>query len=142
MNIIGLFKSIPVYVLLYKNRIKIYRLDTGKSIDKNSQKPFSNSRLLLGNFQRFEVFLKDSLKQLFFEDNYILPPSLLMLMHQIEMKEDGVTEVEQRALVDSGKHSNAKEIYLYFGDNELTLTEAFKKIKNKKGSYSITKNKI
>ncbi len=130
-------KSVPIYVLLYKNRLKVYRLDNGKSIDRSSSKPFSNNRLLLGDFQRFEVFLKDLIKHLFKEDNYFLSPVLSILMHQMEIKEDGITEVEKRALIDSGKHVNAKEVYLCFEDNELTLKKALSKIKNKEGTWSI-----
>lgn len=128
---IGLFTSLPLYVLLYKNRVKIYRLDTGKSIEKKSIKPFSNSRLLLGNFQVAQSFLKKLISSLLKDDNYIISPNLLMLIHQIEIKEDGITEVEKRALLDLAKHTNAKETYLYFNNNELTLKEALLKIKTK-----------
>ncbi|MGB1042745.1 MAG: hypothetical protein ACPGU6_05070 [Tenacibaculum sp.] len=135
---IRLFKSELVYILLFKNRLKIYRLDNGKSIDRTSIKPFSNSRLLLGDFQRFEVFLKELIEELFKKDNYLIAPPISMLMHQLEMKEGGVTPVEKRAMVDSARHSNAKEFFLFFSDKELTLKQALAKIKNKEGTYLIT----
>lgn len=138
---LSLFKSVPIYVLLYKNRLKVYRLDTGKSINRTSPKPFSNDRLLLGNFQRFEVFLKYLLKYLFKNDNYFLSPVFSMLLHQMQLKEGGVTDVEKRALIDSGKHVNAKEVYLCFDENELTLKDALSKIKNKEETWSINNYK-
>ncbi|MBA6157098.1 hypothetical protein H3Z83_11290 [Tenacibaculum sp. S7007] len=124
-------KGLPVYVILYKNRVKIFRLDTGKYIEKIAQKPFSNNRVLFGDFQEGERLVKEIVSELVKGDNYLISPSLLMLLQQAEMKEGGLTEVEKRALIDSSRHMNAKEVYLYLGDEELTLKEAKSKIENK-----------
>ena len=137
MNLKLLFTGLPVYVLLYKNRVKIYRLDTGKSLDRVSTISFSNSRLLWADYQQGEIFLKSLINELLFDDNFFLQPPLNMLIHQIEMKNESVSPVEKRALLDSSKHMNAKETFLCFDENELTLKEAFYRINNKKGIKSV-----
>ena len=123
--------TLLVYIILYKNRVKVYDLETGKFIDRVSSKPFSNERVLFGDFAEIEAFVKSIVVDLIKDKNYFFPPSLVILMHQMELKEGGVTEIEKRAMIDSARHMNGKEVFLYFGDKELSVKEAQERIKNK-----------
>ncbi len=125
-----LFKSNLVYIILYKNRVKIYRLDTGKFIEKEARKLFSNTRVLWADFNEGENFVREILKELI--DNW---RTYRMLIHQVELLEGGLSEVEKRALIDSAGHLYAKEVYLLEGGNELSPREAIlelEKLKEKK----------
>jgi hypothetical protein len=54
----GLFSSIPIYINLYSNKAKVCRLDTGQCITRESKEKFSNCRVVLGEFEIAENFLK------------------------------------------------------------------------------------
>lgn len=61
---LAFFKPIPIYILFYKNRIKVYRLDNGLSIERNAVIPFSNSKILFANFTEGERFLSSLISEL------------------------------------------------------------------------------
>ena len=42
--------TIPIYIQLYENRIKITRLDTQEVVEQIAEEPFTSVRLLLGDF--------------------------------------------------------------------------------------------
>jgi hypothetical protein len=137
MTFKNLFKNNLVYILLYKNRVKIYRLDSGKSIDKTASIPFSNSRILWADYNQGETFVKKLINDLFIDDHFSFQPVLKVLIHQIEMTEGGISQVEKRALLDSSKHFNSKETYLCFDATEVSLKKATYIIENKKGVTSV-----
>lgn len=120
----GIFTSVPIYLNLYKNKAKVCRLDTGECITRESEKPFSNSRILLGEFEIAENFLKGIIMEL--TKGSYFPPSLKIIIHQMELTEGGLSSTEKRALRDSCMHLNAKEIFIYEGKDELSHTLAKK----------------
>ena len=124
----GIFTSIPIYANLYKNKAKICRLDTGQCITRESKEKFSNSRVLLGEFEIAENFLKNIITELT-KDSF-LTPSLKVIIHQMELTEGGLSSTEKRALRDSFLHLNSKHIFIYEGKNELSHSEALSHINN------------
>ncbi len=59
--------TIPIYVQLYENRIKITRLDTQEVVEQIAEEPFTSVRLLLGDFENGEKCLKLALIKLKFQ---------------------------------------------------------------------------
>ena len=123
-----LFKTIPIYLRLYKNKVKVYRLDSGKFVIRESEVPFSNSRILWGDFQKGEDFVNRVIKDLIGNKSFFPLTSFQMLIHQMELIKDGLSEVEKRALIDSARHLNAKEVDLYFGEEELSVKNALNEL--------------
>jgi rod shape-determining protein MreB len=118
----GIFTSVPIYVNLYTNKAQICRLDTGQCITRESKEKFSNSRVLLGEFEIAEKFLKNIITELT-QDRFFSPP-LRILIHQMELTEGGLSSTEKRALRDSCIHLNAKEVFIFEGKDQLSHTQA------------------
>ncbi|MDB4297354.1 rod shape-determining protein [Flavobacteriaceae bacterium] len=125
----SIFKSIPLYIRLYKNKTKISRLDTGETIERISPNPFSNKRIVFGNFLVAEEFLKSVIKELVPKKSFFT--TLSVLLHQLELVEEGLTEIEKRAIKDSAIHIGASECILYEEQSELTHQEALNLTKSK-----------
>jgi len=125
----GIFSSIPIYINLYSNKAKVCRLDTGQCITRESKEKFSNCRVVLGEFEIAENFLKGIINEL--TSDCFLPPPLKIVIHQMELTEGGLSSTEKRALRDSCMHLNAKEIFLLEDKNELSHTKALNLINNK-----------
>ena len=119
----GIFKTNLIYLVLYKNKVKVIDLMSGKFVEKNATQPFSSARILWADYQVGENFVNTILRD--FINNW---GAHRMLVHQMEILEGGLSEVEKRALIDSARHMNAKEVYLMEGGAELTVGQALKKL--------------
>lgn len=117
-----LFKSIPLFVKLYKNRIEICRLDNGKCKSMNGK--FSDSRIVFAEYEKAEVLMKRITKELAPESNGFFGSSFIMVIQQLEMNEGGISEVEKRAIRDSCEHVNAKTMKLVDSEKEISILEA------------------
>ncbi len=65
---------------------------------------------VIADFQASEEMIKSFVKQIPAIKKKFFPPSLRMVI----CIPSGITEVEKRAVVDSGRHMNAKEIFLIY----------------------------
>ena len=65
---------------------------------------------VIADFQASEEMIKEFIKQIPSIKNKFIPPALKMVI----CIPSGITEVEKRAVRDSAKHMNAKEIYLIY----------------------------
>ncbi len=65
---------------------------------------------VIADFEASEQMIKEFVKQIPSIKNRIFPPALRMII----CIPSGITEVEKRAVRDSAKHMNAKEIYLIY----------------------------
>ena len=129
---LAFFKPIPIYILFYKNRIKVYRLDNGLSIERNAVIPFSNSKILFANFTEGERFLSSLISELVPKLGRFFSRSLIVLAHQLEMINEGLSQVEERALIDAIRHSSAVDVFVIEGGSELTAIQALDKIESLK----------
>ena len=62
-----------LYVKLMKNRIEVKHIQSGKIISKTSEKPFSNDRLIIANYEIAESLLKDIIHYLFIKKTFDRP---------------------------------------------------------------------
>lgn len=116
----NIFKSVPLYIILKCNYIKVCRLDNGQCISRKAVKPFSNQRLVIADFQEVENFLKTTIKELISYKRF--GPVLKIAIHQLELNEGGLSSVEKRTLRDCCAHLNAKETYIIEEKSELKHT--------------------
>ena len=128
------FKPIPIYILFYKDRIKVYRLDNGLSIERNAVIPFSNSKILFANFTEGERFLSSLISELIPRLGSFFSRSLIVLAHQLEMINEGLSQVEERALIDAIRHSSAVDVFVIEDEEELSIEQAIVKLNNFKNS--------
>ncbi|CAL2092391.1 hypothetical protein [Tenacibaculum sp. 190524A05c] len=131
---LAFFKPIPIYILFYKDRIKVYRLDNGLFIERNAVIPFSNSKILFANFTEGERFLSSLICELVPRLGSFFSRSLIVLAHQLEMINEGLSQVEERALIDAIRHSSAVDVFVIEDEEELSIEQAIVKLNNFKNS--------
>lgn len=116
------FKKPSFYVKLYKNKAEVINIDTSVSISKIANKPFSNSRSIIADYNTFELFLRELI-----HDVGINPKqkdTFNLLIQVMEKYKDDLSMVEKRALLDSGENIGGKLTKLYLGNYELSLGQA------------------
>ncbi len=116
-----IFKRIPLYIKLFKNRIVICRLDNGKCMESESK--FSSNRILFADYEKIEIEMKKVLGYLL-DDKVLIKPSLKMIFQQLEMNEGGLSSVERRAIIDSCEQINSKLTKVIDLDYEISHSHA------------------
>lgn len=117
-----IFRRIPLYLKIWTNRMDVIRLDNGASLSMDADPPFSNSRIVLANFQEAEAHLKLMIGELVGRGRFT--PGLKIVVQQMERCEGGLSTVELRALVDSCEHAGAIRVKVVGHDRALSPQEA------------------
>ena len=125
------FTSVDVYIKLFKNVIEITRLDTGESIKEKAIKNFSNNKLVFAEFENGEVSIKNVLNTLF-KNEFKFPPTLNTIIQVIELNEEELSSVEERALIDSCNHANSKDTIVIKHNRPISNSQALDMLKSKK----------
>ena len=103
--------------IVARNRVNGKIIATGKEAQQMQGKTHENIKTIrplkdgvIADFQASEEMIKEFVKQIPAIRKKIFPPSLRMVI----CIPSGITEVEKRAVIDSARHMNAKEIYLIY----------------------------
>lgn len=122
-----LFKPLPVYIKIFSNKIEVTDLKTGNSLIKVAVDQFSNERLVIANFQNAETLLRSALKELLKLRSF-LQPSLKVVIQQMEKLEEGLSQVEIRALRDIAEMAGASHVTVIGHAKPLSQYEALLEI--------------
>ena len=122
-------KPIPVYIRLFKNRVEITRLDTGRTVSENAVRSFSNDRLVLAHFDNAEQLIRETLDKLL-NKKWFLREIFTVAIQQMEQLEGGLSQIEQRALEDLVEHAGAKEVTVIDHGRALTEKEVMRELEN------------
>jgi hypothetical protein len=122
-----LFKPLPVYIKLFSNKIEVTDLNTGNSLIKVAVDQFSNERLVIANFQNADTLLRSALKELLKLRSF-LQPSLKVVIQQMEKLEEGLSQVEIRALRDIAEMAGASHVKVIEHAKSLSQYEALLEI--------------
>ena len=120
----GLFDNIlggTLYVRIYTDRIRIRRIETGEDIDLNATTPFSHPRSTIGSFKHALSLLQQGFRSI----RKITQP--VVIMHIMGDNEGGLTEIEERVLVEIARQAGAGRTIIWQGD-ELTSDEEIKQL--------------
>lgn len=122
----NIFKRIPVYIKIYENSIVIHRLDNRKSLNGTSN--FSDSRIIVANFEAFELLLNKLLSELVPETKGYFASSLQIIVQQLERNNPKISEVEKRTIIESCERVNG--IFVIYSEEieELPLDKAKQKL--------------
>ncbi len=125
-----LFKKIPLYIKVYKNKIEITNLNNGDTICKTSLQKFSSERIILFNYNIPELLIRDIVIELRLKKG-ILPPQYNMLIQQMEKFDDGLSDIEKRGYRDICYQAGAVEVHLIEHNQKLSLEQAIIEISRK-----------
>lgn len=126
----NLFKPIPVYIKVYRDKIEITNLATGETSSRRAIESFSNERLVVSNFNIASELIMIILKDLKIKNSF-LPASLKVLIQQMEGFEGGLSDIEKRALRDLAEQAGGRSVFIATNtealDREQAL-DAFKQV--------------
>ncbi|WP_165749741.1 hypothetical protein [Cellulophaga sp. Z1A5H] len=106
-RMLGIFKKNRYYIKLFINRIEIRDLTHGRTISEESKTAFNNERILVANFEKAEDFIKYVFK------NYDLSlKNSIGIIQQMQMSENGLSEVEKRVLLELFSTIGINEIHI------------------------------
>lgn len=121
----------PIYIQLYFNRVAITNLDTGELIEKESAYPFSNSRIIIADFNIAEQLIRDTLKG--FSNYRKFPaPSYKAVIQQMAALEGGLSAIEIRALRDLAEMSGSAWVKIIEHANPLSREQALAELKSER----------
>ena len=126
----SLFKHIPVYIKISRNKIEVTNLHTGETLYRTASPAFSTDRLVMAHFNYAESLIRSTLKEMNFSKS-LFPPVLKMLIQQVEPVEEGLTEIEKRAYRDLAEQAGAVKAYLVEHFRPLSDHDALEEFKKK-----------
>lgn len=117
-----------VYARIYANRLRLRHIESAKEIDVNAAEPYTSQRLLVGNFAVAETLLRKALKEFIGGKLFALSPT--MLIHPMEKIDGGLSQIEERALLELGLGAGARKTKVYLGE-ELSDAEVMNRLSEK-----------
>jgi rod shape-determining protein MreB len=102
-----------IYVRLTRNRLEARKLSSSPGAVASASGPFSTERLLIGQFSVASELLSKLLTELV--PVKMLRASIATLMHPIEMMDGGLSEVEERTILELAASAGAKRCKIYLG---------------------------
>jgi MreB/Mbl protein len=102
-----------IYVKIYKNKMTVRHINSNKEMTESTDIPFTTQRLLVGDFTVAEQFLKQLVKKV--APTGWLAPSPKILIQPLEMIEGGLSQIEERALLELAAQVGARKALVYDG---------------------------
>jgi hypothetical protein len=113
-----IFSKDILYIRVFRKKIEVRNLRTQQEVSYNVTKTFSNTRMLVADFETFEQQLRSAAKGV--QKQGFITRSSKMILQPLEDSVVDYSPVEKRAFLDSCEHAGAAEIYLYFGRDRLS----------------------
>jgi hypothetical protein len=122
-------KQNTIYVKISKNKLTARHIEDDKEITLQANEPFTSKRLLVGHFMAAEKLLTKAIKVIY--KRGWLAGTPVIIMHPLEMIEEGLCVVEERAIKElaAGAMGGVCKIMVWLG-RELTDDEAQTKAKS------------
>ena len=119
-----LFRN-TVYIKIRANRFDLRHIEADQSISVVATEQFTTARLLIGQFSNAETLLRDALQQLLQPHWILIRP--LVVLHPLAMTEGGLSQIEERALMELSASAGARKTRLWLGpelSDQKVLTKA------------------
>lgn len=98
-------------MLLYKDKIIARLIETGETNNYTIEKHFHHPRALVGDFKVAENELVKAVSPLL--GNGFIKRTPIFIMHQREMIEGGLTQIEIKVLTELGLGAKAREAHVW-----------------------------
>jgi rod shape-determining protein MreB len=98
-------------VVIKKNHITIDNFAAAKQEEVSGE--FSNARLAIAHFQTCETLLKQAITRV---QSKSIFKKLTLVMHQQDMNEGGLCEIEERILLEIGYGAGASKVFIWQGE--------------------------
>lgn len=102
------------YVRIRRDRIDVRCIETNRNATRTSESGFSTSRLLVGTFTEADSLLKSAVEECRVASEFV-PARRLFVMHPLEMTEGGLSQVEERILLELAAGAGASKTVVHEG---------------------------
>ncbi|RYE39590.1 MAG: hypothetical protein EOP48_25585 [Sphingobacteriales bacterium] len=116
-----MFKSPKVYLQVKRNEIIAVNLKTGETVARPSIKSFSTQRVILASFDPARATVLAAIKELRLKTSFW---GMKVVVQQLEGAEGGLSDIEKRALREMAEMAGGKKVYIYEGEQKLSISEA------------------
>jgi hypothetical protein len=113
-----IFSKDILYIRVFRNKIEVRNVRTSQEVSYNVTTTFSNSRMLVADFETFEQQMRSAIKGV--QKQGFLTRSSKMIFQPLDESVFEYSQVEKRAFRDSCEHAGAAELYMYFGRDKLS----------------------
>lgn len=117
----SLFVTTPVHLKIYPDRLELTNIKTGETHSGTPAEPFSTSRILLSRFGPAETLGRQLVKDLKLRHR-----RMKMLVQPMRIADDGLAEIEKRAMRDLAEQMGARQVYIITEEVLLTMEEILK----------------
>lgn len=93
--------------------MRLRSIDSGTELEVTPASPFTTARLLVGEFNVAEQALKNGIRQVM--GGGWFRPSPRVVMHQVEMTEGGLSQVETKILQELAIGAGAMKVEVWTG---------------------------
>jgi rod shape-determining protein MreB and related proteins len=101
-----------LYVRVGINRFRIRNISSGANIEKISKTSFSHERMLIGSFTEAQALLKSAVAEV---KGPGFLKSLRLVMHPTEVLNGGLSQVEERVLLELGRGTGTRKVVIWVG---------------------------
>lgn len=128
-----IFKRDTMYVRLYRNRIEVKNVNTGKSVSKSSSIGFSNDRLLIADYVTAEKLLRKAIIEV--SSTTIIPPITRIVLQPVDEVIKGISPLEKRAYLDFLEKGGGRLVMVYEFQEKLTDQKVIKLMNEAVGGW-------
>lgn len=125
------FLANTLYVQVRNNSFRVRHIESRTERDVSARRPFTTTRLLVGQFQEAESLLRQAIREVSGRGLFQVSP--IVVIHPIEMIEGGLSEVEQRIFRELALGSGARNVFVHIGA-PLTDSQVVAVSRKKRGS--------
>jgi rod shape-determining protein MreB and related proteins len=115
-----------LYICLRRNQITMRHIESGRETTLNAEVSFSNARLLVAQSTLVTRLMQEGMQSVL--PGFGIAPAIVM--HPLEMVEDGISEVEETSLTEIGYVLGAREVVVVTGpvlsDEQVAMAAANK----------------
>jgi actin-like ATPase involved in cell morphogenesis len=126
----SIFKRVPVYIKIKRNKVEITNLQTGETFFQEALEPFSTERSVVADFNKASEVI-NLLLQKIFPKKFLLPQQKSIVIQQVESVEGGLSQIEKRALRDLGEQAGGMPVILIDHFRALSVDEAIQELQKK-----------
>ncbi len=120
MNMFREFFSNTIYLKVHPNKFELKNITTGKFTSVMATEPFTTKRLLVGHFSNADKTLKEGIVKISKKKTF--NPRPIVIIHPMNMVEGGLSQIEERVLLELAHGAGARKVKLWVG-HELTDQE-------------------
>jgi len=106
IGFLGWSVSRTLYIRITRDRMRVRLIESGRKVSLDAAQPFTNSRLLVAGFSAAQRLLKRGIAEA--AGRFGLAP--VIVIHPAEMVEGGLSESDERLLLDLGYGTGARYV--------------------------------